>query len=75
MPRFWLSEQEVAELTGKVRPSAQLRVLEKMGYAVVHRPDGTFVVPVDQFLSSGTTDNQKEWTLDFSRYRDGTKAA
>ena len=39
-----LSPREVAEVTGKQRPSAQARVLSGMGIPYRLRPDGTLVV-------------------------------
>lgn len=39
-----LTEDELAELTGKTRHSAQRRVLEKLGIKVTPRPDGTLIV-------------------------------
>lgn len=71
--QYWLTEQQVQELTNKVRPSAQLRVLAAMGYAVKLRPDGTFVVPTDQFQ---TVDNKPAtYQLNFEGLGNGSKAA
>lgn len=39
-----LSPEELLELTGKVRPHAQARVLDALGIAFQTRPDGTLVV-------------------------------
>lgn len=71
--QFWLTEQQVQELTNRVRPSAQLRVLAAMGYSVRLRPDGTFVVPTDQFRA----DDKKPATyqLNFEGLGNGSKAA
>ena len=41
-----LSEDEVVELTGKRRPSAQTRVLDFMGIPYRPRPDGTLVLRI-----------------------------
>lgn len=67
----WLSPEEIAELTARVRPSAQLRQLEAMGfYHLVHfRTDGSFVVMREGVLSTGATDEpQREYVLDFSEF-------
>ena len=39
-----LTQQELVELTGKERPSAQVRALTHMGIPYRTRPDGTPVV-------------------------------
>lgn len=39
-----LTKAELAELTGKVRLSAQARVLDALGIPYRRRPDGTIVV-------------------------------
>lgn len=39
-----LSEQELAELTNKVRHKAQRRVLDQLGIKVTPRPDGSLIV-------------------------------
>lgn len=39
-----LSEQELRTLTGKQRPSAQARVLDRLAIPYRTRPDGTLVV-------------------------------
>lgn len=39
-----LTEQELVELTNKVRPSAQARVLQALGIPSKPRPDGSLVV-------------------------------
>lgn len=38
---MFLTPDEIVELTGKVRPSAQVRALRTMGVAHRVRPDGT----------------------------------
>ena len=76
MTQYWLTDEQVRDLTGKVRPSAQLRVLDAMGYSVKMRPDGTFVVPTDQFQPPAESSAQNNtYTLDFSELGNGTKAA
>ena len=60
--KFWLSTTEVIELTGAKSRAKQLKVLEHLGYSYRVRPDGTFIVPVEQF----TVPKQKEYTMDFS---------
>lgn len=39
-----LTKDEIKELTGKSRRSAQRRVLEKLGIKVTPRPNGTLIV-------------------------------
>lgn len=39
-----LTPDELIELTGKRRPTAQARALRSMGIAYIPRPDGTLVV-------------------------------
>lgn len=39
-----LTSEEIIDLTGKVRPAAQRKVLEHMGIAYKERPDGSIVV-------------------------------
>lgn len=41
---MFLSEDELIALTGKVKPSAQRRVLEFLKIATIVRQDGTLVV-------------------------------
>ena len=60
--KFWLSTNEVIELTGAKSRSKQLKVLEHLGYSYRVRPDGTFIVPVEQF----TVQKQTEYAMDFS---------
>ena len=60
--KFWLSTLEVIELTGAKSRAKQLKVLEHLGYSYRVRPDGTFIVPVEQF----TMPKQKEYAMDFN---------
>ena len=60
--KFWLSTTEVIELTGAKSRAKQLKVLEHLGYSYRVRPDGTFIVPVEQF----TMTKQKEYVMDFN---------
>lgn len=39
-----LTEAEIVELTGRVRPTYQRRVLDSLGITSKPRPDGTLVV-------------------------------
>ncbi len=39
-----LTPEELVELTGKARPTAQARVLAALGIPFTPRPDGTLVV-------------------------------
>lgn len=41
---MFLTDKELVELTGKVRPKAQARVLDFMNIPYKPRPDGTLVV-------------------------------
>jgi hypothetical protein len=75
MHRYWLTDAEVSALTRKQRPAAQRRVLDAMGYTYRLRPDGTFIVPVDQFLPTDGAQGNTEFNLDFSGLGNGTKAA
>jgi hypothetical protein len=43
-PTLCLTEAEISQLTGKTRPSAQLRVLRFMAIDHKRRPDGSIVV-------------------------------
>lgn len=52
--QFWLTEQQVIELTGKSQRAAQIRELEALGYNYRRRSDGSIVVPTDQFTTSET---------------------
>jgi hypothetical protein len=72
--KYWLTEEEVRELTKKVKPSYQMSVLKEMGYTIRLRPDGTFVVPTDQFKTQETEKPSKEFELDFSALGDGQAA-
>jgi hypothetical protein len=60
--KFWLSPNEVTELTGAKSRSKQLKVLDFMGYQVRIRPDGSFIVPIEQFQEP----QQKSYTMDFA---------
>ena len=65
MSKLWLTTQEVIELTGRVRPAAQIKQLKSLGYEVRHRADGTFVVPTFQFqISVQGQINQQQSILD-----------
>tara|TARA_R110000803_G_scaffold30623_1_gene68949 strand:- start:1353 stop:1556 length:204 start_codon:yes stop_codon:yes gene_type:complete len=60
--KFWLSSKDVEELTGAKSRSKQMKVLDFMGYSYRIRPDGSFVVPVEQFQEP----KRKEYTMDFA---------
>jgi|TARA_B110000285_G_scaffold199395_1_gene232537 hypothetical protein len=64
--KFWLSPNEVTELTGAKSRSKQLKVLDFMGYSYRVRPDGSFVVPVEQFSEQQSYKPLKEYKLDFA---------
>lgn len=71
----WLDEEEVVELTRKVRPCAQLRQLEAMElmHLVRQRTDGSFIVMRETM--SNTEKPIKEYKLDFSGLGNDTQAA
>lgn len=46
---MFLTDQELIELTGKVKPTAQSRVLDFMEIPYKSRPDGTLAVVRYQF--------------------------
>jgi len=50
--QIFLSDDEVAHLTGKQRPSAQARALLSMGIPFDRRPDGSPVVRRSVFESA-----------------------
>ena len=58
--KFWLSANDVEELTAAKSRSKQIKVLDCMGYTYRIRPDGSFVVPVEQFQEP----RQKSYTMD-----------
>ena len=63
----WLTKEEAKELTARVRPSAQLRQLESLGfYHLVHfRTDGSFVGDArwnDQHYSKERLPGSLSWT-------------
>ena len=60
--KFWLSSPEVEELTLAKSRSKQMKVLDYMGYSYRIRPDGSFVVPVEQFHEP----KPKEYKMDFA---------
>ena len=66
--KLWLSEEEVQELTGKILPSAQMRVLDHIGLTYLLRPDNSFIVPVfGNFISDQIPTKQDDkYKLDFS---------
>ena len=59
---MWLSGKELEKLTGKVKPSAQKRVLRHAGIDYRERPDGTLIVTLAAVeVSNGTKHRDKEW--------------
>ena len=60
--KFWLSSREVEELTLAKSRTKQMKVLDYMGYSYRIRPDGSFVVPVEQFQEP----QKKSYTMDFA---------
>jgi len=72
--QLWLNEEQVIKLTKKIRPHAQLKQLKSLGYSVDYRLDGSFVVPVNQFLSTDSEKPTKEFQLDFSALGNGQAA-
>lgn len=47
-PALWLSQEEIADLTSRVKPAAQRRALDRMGIGYRVRPDGRPLVLVEQ---------------------------
>ena len=66
--KFWLSDQEVQELTGMIMPSHQMRVLDQLGYTYRLRSDNSFIVPIfGNFISDQLpTKKDEKYELDFS---------
>ena len=64
--KYWLSDDEVSELTKRTKPSAQRKVLDAMGYRYRQRPDGSFIVPTSQFMNDQNRIQSKNISLDFS---------
>lgn len=67
---MFLTQHEIAELTGKERPSAQIRALRLMGIEHRRRPDGSVAVlraHVEQVFGMGAPSTFKRKTApDFS---------
>ena len=61
---MFLTLQQLAELTGYVRPSAQRRWLAQNGIRFWVRADGINAVPVDQL--TGRTERRPNWQPDLS---------
>lgn len=61
---YWLTDEQVRALTKKRSRPAQLRVLRELGYSYRVRPDGSFIVPTDQFAAPG--ERAATYRLDFS---------
>ena len=66
--KLWLSEKEVRELTGMKMPSAQMRVLDELGYTYRMRSDNSFIVPIfGNFINDQIPTKQDDkYELDFS---------
>ena len=66
--KLWLSDQEVQELTRKIKPTSQMRVLDQLGYTYRLRSDKSFIVPVfGNFISDELPTKQNDkYELDFS---------
>ena len=66
--KLWLSDREVRELTGMSMPSAQMRVLDQLGYTYRMRSDNSFIVPVfGNFITDQLPTKQDDtYKLDFS---------
>lgn len=60
-----LTHDELIELTGKRRPSAQARALRAMGVAYIPRPDGTLVVLHANLTLAGVASKTREPQLRF----------
>ena len=66
--KLWLSDQEVQELTGMIKPKSQMRVLDQLGYTYRLRSNNSFIVPVfGNFISDQLpTTKDEKYELDFS---------
>lgn len=56
---MFLTPDQLEALTHRVRPSAQMRALDKMGIKYLPRPDGTPAVScahVDKVMGAGTSE-------------------
>lgn len=60
-----LTSDELIELTGKRRPTAQARVLRAMGIPFLPRPDGTLVVLHANLTVAGVASKAREPQLRF----------
>ena len=64
--KFWLSTEEIEDLTGAKTRKKQAKVLKCLGYNYKVRPDASIVVPVDQFQEHRTgLAPEKEYIMDF----------
>ncbi len=73
MSRLFLTRDELVELTGKKRKSAQIRALAEMGIPYRVRPDGTPAVLRCDILGESAVERVPE--PDFSSLTDGAEAA
>lgn len=68
---MFLTTDQIRELTGKVRPSAQARALKEMAIKHGVRPDGSIVVmeaAVDKVLGDGAASKlTRKTTPDFAQ--------
>ena len=66
--KLWLSDQEVQELTGMIKPKSQMRVLDQLGYSYRLRSNNSFIVPIfGNFISDQIPTKQDDkYKLDFS---------
>lgn len=72
-----LTYEEIVEITGKVRPSAQARVLRAMGIDHIIRPDGSVFVPsvhVEHLFGRGKHSTVAPRDLDLKAMDEGAKA-
>lgn len=64
---MWLSEARLSALTKRVRPAAQIRVLNHMGIPYRRRPDGSVVVFEADLCTEPEAPSRKRTTPDFSQ--------
>lgn len=70
-----LTDEEIAQITHKVRPKAQAKALAVMGFEFKFRPDGTLVVSREhaEMVLSGVRPQSRKTKKPFTIYNhDGT---
>ena len=60
-----LSEEDIIEVTGKRRPSAQIRVLRQLGFDIKIRPDGKPLLCREHYFQvMGAMKNKRDKTFE-----------